>query len=1003
MPEPNSNDVSGTVAPPPTPAQRLWQLWRQGQRPDVRAFLAPAGELTAEQVAAALLVDQRERWRNGERVPAEAYLDLYPHRRDDFEFGLELVYGEYLLREECGESPDLEGYIRRFPAYADRLKIQVELHEAMRACPTRPPLSRDGCRQPETLVDARGGKDLPWPTVPGYEIVAELGRGGMGVVYQARHLALKRTVALKMILAGAYAGVAERVRFTAEVEAVARLQHPNIVQIHEVGEVDGRPYCALEFLDGGSLAQRLDGKPLAAKEAARLVKALAQAVQLAHSRNIVHRDLKPANILLAADGTPKVTDFGLARRLDSQSGQTQSGAILGTPAYMAPEQASGQAHTAGPAADLYALGAILYQCLTGRRPFESATALETLEHVRTRAPAAPRSLNPRVPRDLETICLRCLRKEPEQRYSSARDLADDLGRFLRGEPVLARPTGWWVKGVMWVKRRPALAALLATVIIGPSIGLVLLERARRQTEAEGRKARVEAAKAEAINRFLTEDLLFQASPSENARAKQVTVEELLDRAAARIDQAFPNQPEVEAAIRIVIGKTYWNLGKYGEAEPYLQRALDLRREHLGLEHPHTLLAMTELASLLDHRGKYPEAERLNRQALEIWERVSGPEHPETLTVRCNLGVVRKHLGDWEEAERLYRQVLEAGRRTQGLEHSATLLALTNLSELLRGQQKFAEAELYSRQALEARQKIQGSEHPSTLSALNNLAALLQDQSKLADAEPLWRQVLTGRKRVLGPKHPDTLQSMSNLAGFLKKRGDTATAEPLYGQALEGLRETLGPEHPLTLTTQFNLAALLLDRGKPAEAEPQFRALLASYRLGSDNRQTANALHRLGEALVGQGKWAEAEASLREALQIRHKELPADHSDTGATLIVLGQALTKKGKPAEAESFLQKGLAIRRQNLPAGHWLTASAESLLGACLTAQSRFGEAEALLQRSYETLEKATGAPPLRRREAVDRLIRLYESWDKPEKAAEWRAKRDPVTKPGEKLEMK
>jgi serine/threonine protein kinase len=245
-------------------------------------------------------------------------------------------------------------------------------------------LGRDGVEVVRRALDRK-----TQPAVPGYEILGELGRGGMGVVYQARHLALKRTVALKMILAGGHAGADQMARFRIEAEAVARLQHPNIVQIHEVGEADGHPYCALEFVEGGSLAQKLHRQPLPVAAAARLVETLARAVQLAHSRNVVHRDLKPANVLLTADGTPKVTDFGLARQLDSDHGHTQSGAILGTPSYMAPEQAEGRTHDTGPAADVYALGAILYECLAGRPPFVGQTLLQTLEQVRTQEPPPP--------------------------------------------------------------------------------------------------------------------------------------------------------------------------------------------------------------------------------------------------------------------------------------------------------------------------------------------------------------------------------------------------------------------------------------------------------------------------------------------------------------------------------------------------------------------------------------------------------------------------------------
>jgi serine/threonine protein kinase len=314
--------------------------------------------------------------------------------------------------------------------------------------------------------------------MPGYEILDELGRGGMGVVYQARQIALKRIVALKMILAGAHAGTQELARFRTEAEAVAQLQHPNIVQIYEVGEQNGLPYFSLEFVAGGSLAQKLQGTPQPARAAAAFVEKLARAVHAAHEHGIIHRDLKPANVLLQIVETgprsavcdlqtaiPKITDFGLAKRLDAGEGPTQSGSLLGTPSYMAPEQATGQTHAVGVPADVYALGAILYELLTGRPPFKAATPLETVLQVRAAEPVPPTRLQPRLPYDVETICLKCLRKEPSRRYGSARELADDLQRFLDGVAITARPVSWWERTVKWARRRPAVAALVAVSVL----------------------------------------------------------------------------------------------------------------------------------------------------------------------------------------------------------------------------------------------------------------------------------------------------------------------------------------------------------------------------------------------------------------------------------------------------------------------------------------------------------------------------------------------------------
>jgi serine/threonine-protein kinase len=280
------------------------------------------------------------------------------------------------------------------------------------------------------------------PRIPGYEVEAVLGRGGMGIVYRARRLRLNRLVALKMLLGGAYAGPQDLARFRREAEAGAGLRHPHIVQVHDAGEHDGRPYFTMEYLEGGSLARQLAGTPQPARQAAALLATLAEAVQAAHQGGIVHRDLKPANILLTADGTPKITDFGLARRLQGGAGLARSGDLLGTPSYMAPEQAQGRPRVIGPAIDIYALGATLYELLTGRPPFRAETAAEAVLQVIFQEPAPPSRLNAKAPRDLETICLKCLNKDPARRYATAAALAEDFHRFQRGEPIAARRPGW---------------------------------------------------------------------------------------------------------------------------------------------------------------------------------------------------------------------------------------------------------------------------------------------------------------------------------------------------------------------------------------------------------------------------------------------------------------------------------------------------------------------------------------------------------------------------------
>jgi formylglycine-generating enzyme required for sulfatase activity/tRNA A-37 threonylcarbamoyl transferase component Bud32 len=336
------------------------------------------------------------------------------------------------------------------------------------ATPTSPDLKRR---------TAPPGPAARFPAPPGYEVLGELGRGGMGVVYKARQIKPNRVVALKMILGSRPADLAERVRFQIEVEAIARLRHAHIVQLLEAGEHNGQPYFSLEFCDGGSLDRVLKARRPSPDEAAALVEKLARAVHSAHQKGLVHRDLKPANVLLTAEGEPKVTDFGLAKRTDADGQLSQSGAVIGTPSYMAPEQAEGRGREVGPATDVFALGAILYECFAGRPPFKGATAFDTIHKVLTEEPEPPSHLNTQVPRDLETICLKCLRKPPAERYASAEALAEDLRRYRAGEPITARPVGAAERALKWVRRRPAAASLVAlgtllVVVVVVSLGLI---------------------------------------------------------------------------------------------------------------------------------------------------------------------------------------------------------------------------------------------------------------------------------------------------------------------------------------------------------------------------------------------------------------------------------------------------------------------------------------------------------------------------------------------------
>jgi tetratricopeptide (TPR) repeat protein/tRNA A-37 threonylcarbamoyl transferase component Bud32 len=419
---------------------------------------------------------------------------------------------------------------------------------------TVPPVAADDdTDSPPTQVDPPAAQPLsreelkaiheePPPTIPGYEVQGELGRGAMGVVYKARQVGLNRIVALKMILHSQHAGSAGRARFKAEAEAVARLQHPNIVQIYEIGEHQGTPFFSLEFCSGGTLAGKLAGAPLEPRDAAQLLEVLARAIQAAHQANVIHRDLKPSNILLGADSTPKISDFGLAKKLDEAS-QTQHGAIMGTPSYMSPEQASGAGRLIGPLTDVYSLGAILYELLSGRPPFKAASVWDTLAMVSNLEPVPPGRLQPKVPRDLETICLKCLQKDLRRRYASAQHLAEDLRRFLNQEPILARPTPAWERAWKWASRRPAAAALVFAVgllmVMSTFGGLFYGRYAKQQAAAQrldfDRKMRFDTAWHEGKEAETAGLLALERGQQDEAERQFSVASDRLGRALELID------------------------------------------------------------------------------------------------------------------------------------------------------------------------------------------------------------------------------------------------------------------------------------------------------------------------------------------------------------------------------------------------------------------------------------------------------------------------------------
>jgi tRNA A-37 threonylcarbamoyl transferase component Bud32 len=462
--------------------------------------------------------------------------------------------GESVTPEElCAECPELVEELRK------RIQALAAVERVLDVGETQPML--DG---PPSFALGLAGSSRP--TIAGYEILEELGRGGMGVVYKARQLGLDRIVALKTILPRGTKRDEQTRRFLQEAKAMALLQHPGVVQIHEIGDSEGRPYLVMEYVGGGTLSEKLAAKPMPPQSAGDLVSRLARAVSAAHERGVIHRDLKPSNILLTAEGMPKIADFGLAKWFATPADVTETGHPLGTPSYMAPEQISSQRGPLGPTVDVYALGTILYELLTGHPPFLADNPLDTLQLVLSQEPVAPRRWQPKTPRDLETICLKCLEKDPRRRYATAQALADDLDRFLAGAPIEARPVSTLERGWRWAHTHRSVAALIGLALVATLTLLVVISvfnrRLAGQLERTAAEHRQVLATRERLDRALTQKEAEQLeSDLRELAAVPTTVAILLEKVTAA------DEPGLEQMLRDLLEQTPLVFGMCVAFEP----------------------------------------------------------------------------------------------------------------------------------------------------------------------------------------------------------------------------------------------------------------------------------------------------------------------------------------------------------------------------------------------------------------------------------------------------
>ena len=835
----------------------------------------------------------------------------------------------------------------RWQRVAELYESAAEREPAARAAFLAEACSGDDelCREVQSLLDqnvtepgllesvAQWNSATPSSVGP-YRILDLIGEGGMGSVYEAEQENPRRTVALKVVRNGLAMPEALR-RFAQESQALARLQHPGIAQVYEAGVARGKPYFAMERIHGRPLIEYAAERRLTTEQKLELMSKLCDAAHHAHQRGVIHRDLKPGNILVDEMGQPKILDFGVARITDGDAQVTRGadlGKLVGTLAYMSPEQVEGDSSQLDARSDIYALGLILYQLLAGRAPYATGNSLpEAVRVIREQRPLPLGVVNREFRGDIETIAAKALEKERDRRYATAAALAEDIGRHLAHEPILARSAGTFYLAHKFALRHKALVSATLVVFIVLVAGIVI-------SAWQATRARRAEQTVRAVKEFLQNDVLGQASPRAQAGPNShpdpdLKVRTALDRAAAGITGKFNAAPEVEAAVRYTIGSAYTDLGLYPEARQQLERALEIRKRVLGAEHPDTLEAMQTLGVLYMHAHDERRSEVVLTDLLRIRRRLLGNQHPDTLGTMSDLANAIGGQGDWARGAALLEELLENERRTLGEQHAETLVAMNNLSTYYTNLGRYARAAELLRKAVDAKQRSLGADHPSTLLSMNNLAVAYRKMGKYAEAEALLGKVLESRRRTEGAEHPDTLASMNSLALLYQAQARYEDAEPLLTQALEIAR-----------------------RVRPGNAD------------------TTRFMSNLAEIYWKQGKLPEAESLFREALDGRSRTLGPNHPTTAAVMISLGEMKLEQKRYGEAEPLLREAIGVYRKSAPTD-WRRYYGEAMLGETLAGLGRPGDAAPLLASAYDALLKTKDSIPAERRPILD-TVRNWKS---------------------------
>jgi tetratricopeptide (TPR) repeat protein len=836
--------------------------------------------------------------------------------------------------------------------------------------PTGDPSAPAPTRTGPHATDPLGTVTLPHIPVPFTDLIPHA-RGGLGEVFRGTDPDLHRSVAVKCLQDRHADNPDSRRRFLLEAEITARLEHPGVVPVYGLFP-GGRPAYAMRFVEGQTLAEAITAyhkgppDPVAFRRLLQSFLQVCQTVAYAHSRGVIHRDLKPANVMLGQFGETLVVDWGLAKVVgrpeevraaghgetlvpsaESGASETAMGSAIGTPAYMSPEQAAGRWDVVAQPADVYSLGAVLYTVLTGKPPLEKGNWPEMQQRIQRGDFPRPREVKPDVPRALESVCLKAMALDVPARYPSAEALAADVEHWMAGEPVVAYREPLAARARRWMRNHRTLVSgavvFLLVTVVGLSVSAVLLQRARVETDKQRASAVAAQKKAEAINRFLIDDLLKQADPENNPVGDKITVRQLLDKAAARLDAgAGPgDQPEVEAELRTVLARAYQHLGVFDQAERHYRRAWELLTTILGPDHVDTLTARNDYVYVMTDQGR-PDCESLTREALDACTRALGEEHPETGRAFQNVGGAFLQQGKPTEAEPFFRR-------------ASRILHVTL-----------------------------GPNHPDTLDADNSLAVAMGISGRAAEAEPILRSVADRRR--LRPHDPELTLAIANWGYAHLVMGNFADAERAAREAVAVGARTIGPAAKGSLMARNLLGYAVEGQGRWDEAESEYLAVLADRRrlLPPGSFDIQRSLGFLARLYAKQNRWADASRYLAELILAQK---PDPNRKLEALAAALAEALGGTADPATAEPLLRESSEAVKAALWLGDWLRPEVASRYGDCLRRQGKFAEAEPILVAAANDVSKAVGVPVWGVATARKRVADLYEAWNKPAEAAKWK----------------